>query len=129
MQYNEVPLSTFGRSSPWKLSFAVLSLLASSLVAQAGTIHEWDGPREMSKECGDAVVAKLMSSRDDEGYITRRSSVSLEWYDRAKSAVSFTVKFNPDEIRDGYLDGEVAVKVARDGSCEVGKILRSSIGD
>jgi hypothetical protein len=112
------------------MKFAILlcvgMLTAGSLASAAKA--DWDGPKDMSKGCGDAVMKKLLADKETGSYITEEMTTSLEWYDTEKSAVSFTTNFAED-VRDGYITGEVAVSVKKGGFCVVGEVLNSSVGD
>jgi hypothetical protein len=105
------------------------SVLSFAFCAQAFAFdYDWTGPKDMAASCGDAVVKKLAADKEVGSYLGKDMTVSLEWWDRQKSEVSFTFNFDED-VRDGYMTGNVAVKVKKDGTCKVGKVLRTSIGD
>jgi hypothetical protein len=106
----------------------LMMLMASVSAFAAAKNIDYTGPKDMKAVCGDAVIKKMQADDEIGRYLEAGMSVSLEWYDNEKSAVSFTFNFGED-VRDGYMTGDIAVKVAANGSCRLGKVLHSSVGD
>ena len=114
-----------------KTLFALLAttlFLGSSAAFAKSAGPDYTGPKDMTAGCGNAVIEKMAADSEVSQYLTDEMTVSLDWSDDEKKSVSFTFNFGED-VRDGYMTGEVAVKVTKTGYCVVGKVLNTSVGD
>jgi hypothetical protein len=109
------------------LSTVILMLIATSAYASPKDI-DYGGPKDMSAQCGDAIIAKLAADDEVGSYLDNPYSVNLDWWDKEKTQVSFTIQFDTD-VRDGYMTGEVEITLKSDNSCLVGNVINTSVGD
>lgn len=113
-----------------KLFLTTLLLSSMSAPAFAQVAHDYVIDGDLSVKCAEAVVNRLVKDDSTGMYIEdeNENAISLEWYDEEKTQVSFTLNFT-DDVRDGYLTGEIAVKLKKNGTCSVGEVVRADIGD
>ena len=110
-----------------KLFTFIICMMALNNLAMAKG-YGWRGPKDMATGCGNAIVDKLAADKYVSQYLRPEQEISLDWYDDEKTLVSFTSNFG-DDVRDGYVTGEIEVSVKSDGYCVVSEVKNYDIGD
>ena len=111
-----------------KLVSLYLLVISISLPALAAPKHDYSVRDDLADSCAQSVMEVLEADQEVSSYLEDQMTVSLEWWDKEKSQVAFEFYFNPEEVRDGYMVGQVSVENSG-SSCRALKVVNSSVGD